>query len=270
MDENNENMNKILTIVVPVYNMEHYLSKCLNSLILKDKDLMNTLEVIIVNDGSKDNSLKIMRIYESNYPNIFYVIDKLNGGHGSACNVGLSLAHGKFIRFLDSDDWLDENNFPLYLERLKHEESQVVETPLIYEYVLKNKTVIVKKRKITYDKTYNINDLEVYKTYDDTNYCVFSIHEDTFRTDILRKYVKFREKAVYDDNILGLVGVFELKKISFYDLPLYHYLNGREGQTMSHKVMVKNFNCVFYQAEDMISIYDTQVSEVKRIDLFNK
>lgn len=80
-------MNKLLTIVIPVYKVEQYINKCLDSLILSE-DLMEKLEVIIVNDGTPDNSAELSREYTMRYPQTFRQIDKENGGHGSAWNVG--------------------------------------------------------------------------------------------------------------------------------------------------------------------------------------
>ena len=99
-------MNKLLTIVVPVYKVEPYINKCLDSCILEVEKLMSQLEVIIVNDGTPDNSAEMSREYVKRYPQTFRQIDKENGGHGSAWNVGLKEATGKYLRFLDSDDWL--------------------------------------------------------------------------------------------------------------------------------------------------------------------
>lgn len=103
-------MNKLLSIVVPVYKVEQYIGKCLRSLIGSDESLLNKLEVIVVNDGTPDRSAEMAKEFEKKYPSIFRVIDKENGGHGSAFNVELSNASGKYIRFLDSDDWLDKEN----------------------------------------------------------------------------------------------------------------------------------------------------------------
>ena len=94
---------KLLTIVIPVYKVEKYIRQCLDSIIVP-LDQMEKLEVIIVNDGTPDNSAVIAHEYADRYPDTIKVIDKENGGHGSAWNVGLESATGKYIRFLDSDD----------------------------------------------------------------------------------------------------------------------------------------------------------------------
>lgn len=98
---------KYLTVVVPVYNMEKLLTRCLDSLLILDnEDLFKKLEVIVVNDGSKDKSLHIARKYELKYPEVYKVIDKPNGNYGSCINVGIKNATGKYFRILDADDFL--------------------------------------------------------------------------------------------------------------------------------------------------------------------
>lgn len=90
-------MEKLITIVIPTYNMEKYLDKCLTSLIVPD-EYMELLEVLVVNDGSKDNSSAIAHRYEDKYPQTFRVIDKENGNYGSYVNRGLKEAAGKYIK----------------------------------------------------------------------------------------------------------------------------------------------------------------------------
>lgn len=94
-------MNSI-SVIVPVYNVQPYLPKCLNSLYDQFND---TIEVILVNDGSTDNSLEICRKYAERYPNTI-VIDKENGGLSDARNVGTEAASGEYVYYLDSDDWV--------------------------------------------------------------------------------------------------------------------------------------------------------------------
>ena len=86
--------NKNLTIIIPTYNMQEYLQKCLSSLIVKKG--LETLEVLVVNDGSKDNSSIIAHEFEAKYPGVFRVIDKENGNYGSCINRGLKEATGKY------------------------------------------------------------------------------------------------------------------------------------------------------------------------------
>ena len=107
-------MEKILTIVIPTYNMQDYLRRCLDSLIVPEEQMMQ-LEVLVVNDGSKDNSSAIAHEYQDKYPGTFRVIDKENGNYGSCVNRGLKEASGKYIKILDADDWFDNDTLAQYL-----------------------------------------------------------------------------------------------------------------------------------------------------------
>ena len=108
---------KLLTIAVPAYNMEKYLSRCLNSILLDGQQ--DYLEVILINDGSKDNTLAIAREYEKKYPDILTVVDKPNGGWGTAINKAIGLASGRYFKILDSDDWFDSKALVEFIELLK-------------------------------------------------------------------------------------------------------------------------------------------------------
>lgn len=106
--------DKIVSIIIPVFKVEPYINKCLDSLIIAP-ELMEKMDVLIINDGTPDRSAEISREYVKRFPGIFRQIDKENGGHGSVWNVGLKEAQGKYLRFLDSDDWLTN------LDRLMHD-----------------------------------------------------------------------------------------------------------------------------------------------------
>jgi glycosyltransferase involved in cell wall biosynthesis len=244
--------NIILTITVPVYNTEQYLDKCLGSLVVSE-ELMNLFEVLVVIDGSKDNSIEIARKYEANYPNTFRVIDKENGGHGSCCNVGVREARGKYIHFLDSDDWFD-GQFSAYLIRLKNENADVVFTKCLHERIYENSSFLHEFHNIEYDRNYTIESLR------DVSLS-FSIHEASYSVNHFRRYnVRFREKVFYDDVILSVAGLLGTETIAFYNFILYHYLCGRPGQTMNPVIISKNFNYRCYSVYDCFTLYEKSLS----------
>ena len=105
-------MDKLLTIVIPSYNMEKYLDRCLSSLIVSDEK-MQCLEVLVINDGSKDRTSEIAHTYEERFPGTFRVVDKENGHYGSCVNRGLKEARGTFIKVLDADDYFCGGFFAL-------------------------------------------------------------------------------------------------------------------------------------------------------------
>ena len=265
-------MNKVLTLVIPTYNMEEFLDECLHSLLIRDLSLQNCLEVLIVNDGSKDKSSEIAHKYESQVPGVFRVIDKENGGHGSCCNVGLQEAKGEFIHFLDSDDWLDEN-LSLFVEKLKTEKSDVVFTRRVDEYYESGESKIHSSIVKYGEKEVDARTFD----YSNLNSGFFCIHECTFRTSLLRQNgIIFRERVSYDDTILRFAAFPNCKSFSFYDMELYHYRLGRAGQSMDPAVMSKKINQLFLNIQDLYQyanaickyVSDNQMQYVK-FELYN-
>ena len=120
-------MNKILTIIIPTYNMEKYLRRCLDSLII-DEEGMKQLEVLVINDGSKDSSSQIAHEYQDKYPDTYRVIDKENGNYGSCINRGLKEATGKYVKVLDSDDTYDNHSLVEYLQTLNTIDVDIIVT----------------------------------------------------------------------------------------------------------------------------------------------
>ena len=122
-------MNKIITISIAAYNVEKFLDETLSS--LSCPELMDSIEVIIVNDGSKDSTVDIAKKYVNKYPDSFILVDKKNGGYGSTINASLDIARGKYYRLLDGDDWFDRNEFMKYVEALKNIDTDIVITDFV-------------------------------------------------------------------------------------------------------------------------------------------
>lgn len=116
---------KLLTIIVPSYNMEEYLPKCLGSLEVSP-DLMAKMEVIVVNDGSTDRTGEIAHAFASKWPETFRVIDKANGHYGSCVNAALPEAHGKYVRILDADDYVETSGLRDYLDAIANVTADVI------------------------------------------------------------------------------------------------------------------------------------------------
>lgn len=230
-------MNKILTVVVPVYKVEPYINKCLDSLILPE-ELMDWLEVLVVNDGTPDNSAEMARVYEKKYPKVFRVIDKENGGHGSAWNRGLKEAQGKYIRFLDSDDWFDKDGFVLLMKRLTHIDADIVFSPYKRCFMEDNSVVV-----------YPVNDTEDNQVMDvvdfkwkSQNMNISNFWYSTYRTQLIQPLCPlFLEGVHYDDSILFVVPVMRAHTVHLVDAPLYNYLLGRPGQSMNVNIIKKHY-----------------------------
>ena len=113
---------KILTVTIPSYNVEAYLEDCLESFV--NSEVMDDIEVLIVNDGSSDNTAKIAQRYVDKYENTFRLINKENGGHGSTINTGVREAKGKYFKVVDGDDWVDTRSFIHLVKVLKESDAE--------------------------------------------------------------------------------------------------------------------------------------------------
>lgn len=242
-------MEKVLTIVVPTYNMQDYLRRCLDSLIVAD-NLMNTYEVLIINDGSKDDSLKIAYEYQDRYPATFRVIDKENGNYGSCVNRGLSEAKGKYIKVLDADDWFDKTQFASYLEfliKLGYEVDMIL-TPYTKRYANNSLPEIVEPNNIQYNNVYSFSKFDF-----DKNECskMIVMHSITYRTALLKNNGYVQDTGIsFTDMEYDMIPMLYINSFIFANFKLYQYFLGREGQAVSLDVSSKSI-------EAYLKIYDT-------------
>ena len=243
-------MNKILTIVIPTYNMEKFLDRCLTSLIIDDDALMNLLEVIIVIDGSTDNSSKIAHTYERLYPQSFRVIDKENGNYGSCVNRGLEEAEGKYIKILDADDYFETREFAKMLQRLKGVQVDIV----LSDYTIVNPTGEFSSNK------FDLNDNEIIEL---SNY-VDSVEKIrtwlmcnlTIRTQMMRDLLYHQTEGIsYTDTEWSYFPLYKAKWVQYFRLNVYQYFYGREGQTMNMKSLEKGMPQMAKVSQRLINEY---------------
>lgn len=221
---------KILTIIVPMYNMEKYIAPCLDSLIISG---MEQLEVIVVNDCSKDNSLAIARTYESHYPQTFRVIDKENGNYGSCINCGLSKATGQYIRVLDADDFLESKNLDDFLEFLAMVDVDMVFSDYCHVDSQGNKIKHISFRRLSPNVIYGTKDLSCHRFY------VF-IHSVTYRTDVLRQIDYQQTEGIsYTDQEWVFYPMANVKCWRYWPRVNYNYRLGRDGQSVSREAKIR-------------------------------
>ena len=238
-------MQKLLTIVVPVYKVEPYINKCLDSCLIYrmneqgekvlDEDLMNQLEVIIVNDGTPDNSAEMSREYVKRYSNTLRQIDKENGGHGSAWNVGLKEATGKYLRFLDSDDWL--TNVDKLMNKLAVTDVDLAFTDECVHYIEQGREEF-QSCSFVYSQLLSIDNVQMSDILAD--FSSLNFRRCTYRTVLLQsQYPLFREHVSYDDTILFVAPYIGAKTMIAFDFVVYNLLRGRDEQSMNEKVILK-------------------------------
>ena len=218
-------MGKVLSLIVPVYNMEKYLRECLDSVILPER--ADSFEVITINDGSTDRSLSILKEYESNYPEIFKVIDKVNGGYGSCFNVGKEIACGKYLKMLDSDDFFNLNVFSKYLDILSSVDYDVVVNDCI-KYDNQTHQAIGPYKESTIPAG-PITDLKIPLMEG-----IF-IHQFAYKKDLLSDCV-CPEKTLYTDGLISTIVVFNSNSFYYSKIPIYDYRINRIGQSVDTNV----------------------------------
>ena len=228
-------MDKILSIIVPSYNMEAYLPKCLGSLIIDDKELLQKLDVVVVNDGSKDRTSEIAHEFEAKYPGVFRVIDKVNGQYGSCINTALKVATGTFVKVLDADDWFDTREFSRFLRRICQLEQ---EHPARYDLIISLfDTVdpngnIIRKNRWPYE-----NQCEVRLCDLKPQFGKIYLYHVAYRLKNL-KAIEYRqtEGIYYTDMEWITIPMSTVGNVYFTPFVVYKYLVGREGQSVNPKM----------------------------------
>lgn len=232
---------KYITFVVPSYNSQDYLERCVDTLM---PDNSEDVEIIIVNDGSSDRTQEIAEQYENKYPDTVRVVNKPNGGHGSAVNKGLELAQGEYLKVVDSDDWLDTDCLKKLLEQLKEWDKTNTRVDLvvcnyIYDHLFEDKRKYMSYKNVF--KVGEITDWEHIGHFSPSQYII--MHAAMYRTDVLRESgVVLPEHTFYVDNIFTHQPMSYANSICYLDLDLYHYFLGREDQSVNEKVMMKRID----------------------------
>ena len=237
-----------VSVIVPVYNVESYLDKCLNTLV---KQTLQEIEIIIVNDGSKDNSEKIIEKYLKKYPEKIKYIKKNNGGLSSARNEGLKYASGEYIGFVDSDDYVSLNTFNLMYKKAKEKNFDLVVCNLNYVYETKTKMV-----SAGLDKDLE-NEDEVKKNI------VFlypAVWNKLYKKEILDS-LKFKEGIWYEDVEFNFRVYPRVKSIGYVDKPLIQYVQRESSisKTIDKRLFnyIDNFNGLirYYQDNNLYNKY---------------
>ena len=227
---------KKLTIAVPSYNSEQYLDRCLDSLVVGGKDV----EVIVVDDGSTDNTGVIADGYHDRYPDIVKVIHKENGGHGSGVNAGLAAATGEYFKVVDSDDWFDEDSYMKLLDTIgdfleKADEPDLIICNYTYNHLDEGKTKTINYRNVfPVEQMCGWNDIKFFKP---SQYLI--MHALVYSTEMLKECeVVLPEHTFYVDNIFAYYPLPYARKLYYMDMPLYQYYLGRPDQSVNEQVMI--------------------------------
>ena len=227
---------KLLSVAIPCYNSAAYMSRCIDSLIIGGEDV----EIIVVNDGSTDDTSAIAHKYAERFPSIVKVVDKENGGHGSAVNSGLEVATGMYYKVVDSDDWVKESAYMAILDKLRElSGSDKVLDMLISNFVYEKEGAPKKKvmrfsHALPKDEIFTWNEVGHFHK---GQYIL--MHSVIFRTKLLRECgLKLPEHTFYVDNIFVFEPLPYVKNMYYMDVNFYRYFIGRDDQSVNEKVMI--------------------------------
>lgn len=245
---------KLITFTVPCYNSAAYMDHCIETLLTAGEDA----EIILVDDGSKDDTGKIADAYAEKYPTIVRVIHQENGGHGEGVNQGIRNATGVYFKVVDSDDWLDTDALQQVLAELRAHLND--EQPLdlmmanyVYEHVADNtqnvvdyKGILPEGRVFTWE--------EIGKFPPNKNILMHSV---IYRTEVLRRSgMELPKHTFYVDNIFVYQPLPQVKTIYYMNLDLYRYFIGRSDQSVNESVMVKRVDQQLRVTKHMIDCQD--------------
>lgn len=215
--------SKSISIIVPVYNTEEYLDKCLDSLV---KQTLQGIEIIIINDGSTDGSYRIIDEYKKNHPDKIKAYTIENRGPGGARNYGIRKASGRYLGFVDSDDYVDAFMFEKLFNKAEREASDIVVCGYVRHLIKKDKKIFILQNEI-FDKSVKENAelLLCSRAF----FCNKLIKKDLFFTND----IFFPEDQFFEDDAIIYEILFHAEKISCVDEPLYYYRLDRDGSTVN-------------------------------------
>lgn len=230
---------KLLTFAIPCYNSENYMEKCIESILPGGEDV----EIIIVDDGSRDRTAEIADRYAAQYPSIVRAIHQPNGGHGEAVNTGIANAAGLYFKVVDSDDWVDAEAYAKILGKLR-------------ELVQSKKNIDMLLANYVYEKEGAKHKKVMRQTGFPTD-CIFSwkdvrhfykghyilMHSVIYRTQLLRDCgLKLPDHTFYVDNIYVYKPLPYVHSMYYMDVDFYRYFIGRDDQSVNEKVMISRID----------------------------
>ena len=260
---------KLLTVAIPCYNSQDYMEHAVETVLVGGEDV----EILLVDDGSTDDTAKIADRLQEQHPTIVKVIHQKNGGHGCAVNTGLERASGIYYKVLDSDDWFDRAAFLKVLDVLRHfvEDGRGVDM-FIANYVYE-KPSLRKHKAIRYDgvfpeeKVFTWNDVKRFKISQN-----ILMHSVIYRTKILRDCgLELPKHTFYVDNIFVYNPLPSVKTMYYMNVDLYRYFIGRDDQSVNEKVMMGRIDQQLKVTKLMIDAHDlTKIKNKKLRDYMVK
>lgn len=282
--------DKLLTVVVPSYNASKYLDFNLRSFLMPS--VPAKLEVIVVDDGSTDDTARIADAYHEKYPDTIKVVHKENGGHGSGINAGLKAATGKYFKVVDADDWVDHEALERLLDYIASFDAAAADTDIDTAQVqaeAKTKAKAVFVPDVIYNNYYwrltdeakspneyerkaeftePFSGVEYRKVYDFeviADRCYVKMHNMTIRTAILREHqIHIDEHCFYVDMEYIFYPMPYVETIAFLPEFLYQYQIGRQGQSMDPAKMQRNAAQYDHVLASIYAYYDAHCRDIRQ------
>lgn len=256
---------KLLTAAIPCYNSAAYMSHAIETLLSGGDEM----DIIIVNDGSSDDTQRIGEEYQAKYPGIIRIINQENGGHGEAVNTGLANAQGLYFKVVDSDDWVNEHALRQVMDTLKNLIADGNSPDLFLSNYVYEKVDAKKKKVINYN--WALPKGQIF-TWDDIMHFKQSqnilMHSCIYRTKLLRDCgIRLPKHTFYVDNIFVFQPLPYVKTLYYLDVNLYRYFIGRSDQSVNEQVMIKRIDQQLRITKIMIEAHNLE--QIKSIKLRN-
>lgn len=251
---------KLISFAIPCYNSQDYMRKCIESILPGGEDV----EILIIDDGSSDDTAKIADEYQAKYPTICRAIHQENGGHGEAVNTGIRNAKGLYFKVVDSDDWVDEDAYRKVRQKLQElvdagTPVDMLVTNYVYEKLCENH-----QRRMIYQHMLPENEIigwDGLKRVIKGN--VILMHSVTYRTEMLRESgLVLPKHTFYVDNLFVFEPLPYVKTMYYLNVDYYRYLIGREGQSVAEQTMIRRIDqqlSVNYRMVDYFCAHDSEI-----------
>ena len=254
---------KYISFAIPCYNSEAYMAQAIESILPGGEDV----EILIVNDGSKDRTVEIGKEYEEKYPGIVKLINKENGGHGDAVNAGLAHASGKYFKVVDSDDWVDRISLMKILNVLKNFEEEKQEVDMLIANYVYEKVGMEHKKVIRYDNVLPKNQILKWDEIGQFHIGQYILmHSVIYRTDMLKLcQLTLPKHTFYVDNIYVYYPLPHVRTLYYMNVDFYRYFIGREDQSVNEKVMISRIDQQIFVTKTMIDMYELRRIQSKKL-----
>ena len=248
-------MEKILSVSIAAYNVEKTLREALDPFL--SEGIREYVDVMIVNDGSKDSTPDIALEYQNMYPDTFRLINKENGGWGSTLNVGMKNARGKYFKQLDGDDFFSHENLADFIQFLSQTDADYVHSPYVtYE----DGTGGIIKQHGMYEWGYWNFPLDKTIDIEECDALYPAMHSATIKTSVLKENnITILEHCFYTDNEFVYKSFNCCNTIAFYEKTVYWYRLARDGQSMSITGVRKHYQDHLKMLKTMVDYYNEEV-----------